>query len=173
MAIFIFSSKMYAPASGSRKLLGQRNPAHRGFRNVVFRARGWAELPPSSADRAAVVMIVCLADLVFLKVTELAAFGFAASDQMKQTSIQNVVVSLLRLAGIVALVATVHQVTLDRWVVVYLLTSLMGTGYAVWKGSLLWGHPATNLAALREDVVEGVFFSSPARPRRSITTSTR
>ena len=106
-----------------------------------------------------VVMIVCLADLVFLKVTELAAFGFAASDQMKQTSIQNVVVSLLRLAGIVALVATVHQVTLDRWVVVYLLTSLMGTGYAVWKGSLLWGHPATNLAALREDVVEGVFFS--------------
>jgi O-antigen/teichoic acid export membrane protein len=108
---------------------------------------------------ALVVIIVCLSDLVFLKVTELAAFGFAASDQMKQTSIQNVVVSLLRLAGIAALIVLVHQVTLERWVFVYLLTSLLGTGYAVWKGSLLWGRPSTDLAALREDVAEGVYFS--------------
>src|ERR1700753_2470959 len=48
-----------------------------------------------------VVTIVCVADLILLKVTELAAFGFAAMDRMKQTSIQNVVASLLRLAGIV------------------------------------------------------------------------
>jgi O-antigen/teichoic acid export membrane protein len=65
-----------------------------------------------------VVMIICFSDLVFLKVTELAAFGFAALDQMKQTSIQNVVVSSLRLAGIAALIALVHQVTLERWVLV-------------------------------------------------------
>src|SRR5271168_133911 len=105
-----------------------------------------------------VVTIVCVADLILLKVTELAAFGFAAMDRMKQTSIQSVVVSLLRLAGITALIALVHQVTLDRWVVVYLFTSLLGTSYAVWKGSLLWGRPAADLAALREDVAEGVFF---------------
>src|ERR1700722_2471849 len=106
-----------------------------------------------------VVMIICFSDLVFLKVTELAAFGFAALDQMKQTSIQNVIVSLLRLGGIAALIALVRQVTLERWVLVYMLTSLLGTGYAVWKGSLLWGRPSTNLAALREDVAEGVYFS--------------
>jgi O-antigen/teichoic acid export membrane protein len=41
-----------------------------------------------------VVMIVCFADLVLLKVTELAAFGFTALDRMKQTSIQNVVASV-------------------------------------------------------------------------------
>ena len=105
------------------------------------------------------VLMVCVADLVLMKVTELAAFGFAASDRMKQTSIQNVVVSLLRLAGIVALMATVHPVTLDRWVLVYLLTTLLGTIYAVAKGSQLWGRPATDLTALREDVAEGVFFS--------------
>ncbi len=106
-----------------------------------------------------VVMIICFSDLVFLKVTELAAFGFAALDQMKQTSIQNVVVSLLRLAGIAALIALLHQVTLERWVWVYVLTSLLGTSYAVWKGSLLWGRPRTDLAALREDVAEGVYVS--------------
>jgi O-antigen/teichoic acid export membrane protein len=42
---------------------------------------------------------------------------------------------------------------------VYLLTSLLGTVYAVWKGSQLWGVPAIDLPALREDVAEGVFFS--------------
>jgi O-antigen/teichoic acid export membrane protein len=106
-----------------------------------------------------VVIMVAVSDLVFLKVTELAASGFSALDRMTQTSIQSVVVSLLRLAGIATLMVTVHPVTLDRWVVVYLLTSLLGTAYAVAKGSQLWGRPATNFTAVREDVAEGVFFS--------------
>jgi O-antigen/teichoic acid export membrane protein len=106
-----------------------------------------------------VVTIVCVADLVLLKVTELAAFGFAALDQMKQTSIQNVVVSLLRLSGIVALVITAHPVTLNLWVLTYLLTTLMGTLYALMKGGQLWGRPVVDLRALREDAAEGVFFS--------------
>jgi O-antigen/teichoic acid export membrane protein len=105
------------------------------------------------------VTIVCFADLVLLKVTELAAFGFAALDQMKQTSIQNVVVSLLRLGGIVILVATAHPVTLDLWILTYLLTTLLGTLYAFLKGGQLWGHPVVDLRALREDAAEGVYFS--------------
>jgi O-antigen/teichoic acid export membrane protein len=105
------------------------------------------------------VTIVCVADLVLLKVTELAAFGFAALDQMKQTSIQNVVVSLLRLGGIVALVITVHPVTLNLWVLTYLLTTLLGTLYALMKGGQLWGRPVVDFRALREDAAEGVFFS--------------
>jgi O-antigen/teichoic acid export membrane protein len=94
-----------------------------------------------------------------MKVTELAAFGFTALDQMKQTSIQGAAVSLFRLAGIVTLMVTVRPVTLPRWVLVYLLTNLLGTIYAVVKGGQVWGRPATDLRALREDVVEGVFFS--------------
>lgn len=106
-----------------------------------------------------VVTIVCVADLVLLKVTELAAFGFAAMDRMKQTSIQSVVVSLLRLGGIVALVVTVHPVTLDLWVLTYLFTTLLGMLYALVKGGQLWGRPIVDLRALREDATEGVFFS--------------
>ena len=106
-----------------------------------------------------VVITVCVSDLVLLKVTELAAFGFTALDRMKQTSIQSVVVSLLRLAGIAALMAMVHTVTLDRWVWVYLVATLLGTIYAVAKGSQLWGPPHLDLPALRKDVAEGVFFS--------------
>jgi O-antigen/teichoic acid export membrane protein len=106
-----------------------------------------------------VVMIVCFADLVLLKVTELAAFGFTATDRMKQTSIQNVVASLLRLAGISALMITMRRVTLQRWVLVYLLTTFLGTVYAVRKGRQMWGRPCTDLVALREDTAEGVLFS--------------
>jgi len=103
--------------------------------------------------------IVCISDLVLVKVIDLAAFGFTALDRMTQTSIQSVVVSLLRLGGIATLIMVAHPVTLDRWAVVYLLTSLLGTAYAVAKGCQLWGRPATDLQALREDVTEGVFFS--------------
>jgi O-antigen/teichoic acid export membrane protein len=106
-----------------------------------------------------VVIVVCISDLIFMKITELASFGFAASNRMSQTSIQSVVVSLLRLAGITVLMLAAPRVTLDRWVLVYLLTSFLGTVYAMWKGSQLWGVPTFDLAALREDVAEGVFFS--------------
>jgi O-antigen/teichoic acid export membrane protein len=106
-----------------------------------------------------IVIIVCVSDLIFMKITELASFGFAASNRMSQTSIQSVVVSLLRLAGITVLMLAAPRVTLHRWVWVYLLTSFLGTVYAIWKGSQLWGVPTFDLAALREDVAEGVFFS--------------
>jgi O-antigen/teichoic acid export membrane protein len=106
-----------------------------------------------------VVLIVCFADLVFFRITELAAYGFTALDRMKQTSIQSVVISLLRLAGIATLMLMVHTVTLDRWVWAYLAATLLGTTYAVAKGSQLWGRPYLNLPALQKDVAEGVFFS--------------
>jgi O-antigen/teichoic acid export membrane protein len=106
-----------------------------------------------------VVTIVCVADLVLQKLTELAAFGFAALDQMKQTSIQSVVVSLLRLGGIVVLVAIAHPVTLNLWVLTYMLTTLLGTVYALVKGGQVWGRPVVDLRVLREDATEGVFFS--------------
>ncbi|HXP08525.1 MAG TPA: oligosaccharide flippase family protein, partial [Acidobacteriaceae bacterium] len=106
-----------------------------------------------------VVITVCISDLILVKLIDLAASGFTALDRMTQTSIQSVVVSLLRLGGIASLFATAHPVTLDRWVVVYLLTSALGTAYAVAKGWHFWGRPATDLHALRKDVTEGVFFS--------------
>ncbi len=106
-----------------------------------------------------IVIIVCLSDLVLMKITELASFGFAASNRMKQGSIQSAVVSLLRLIGIATLMGVVPRVTLDRWVWVYLLSSLLGMMFAIHKGNQLWGIPTLDLQVLREDVAEGVFFS--------------
>jgi O-antigen/teichoic acid export membrane protein len=106
-----------------------------------------------------VVVVVCISDLIFMKITELASFGFAACDRMKDTSIQSVVVSLLRLIAIAVLAVFVRPVSLSQWVWAYLLTSILGAGFAVYKGGQLWGRPRFQLTSLREDISEGVFFS--------------
>jgi len=106
-----------------------------------------------------VVLVVCVSDLIFMKMTELAAFGFAASDRMKDTSIQSVVLSFLRLLAIAILVVTIHSVSLSQWVWAYLATSILGTLYALYKGTQLWGRPIFQIATLREDITEGIFFS--------------
>ena len=106
-----------------------------------------------------VTLAVSFADLVLLKITELAASGFTALDRMRQTSVQSVVVSGLRLTGIVGLLSLARTVTLEQWVLVYLLTTLLGTIYAFVRATHCWGLPCTQLAALREDAAEGMFFS--------------
>src|ERR1700761_5895407 len=105
------------------------------------------------------LLLVAVSDLIWLKVSELAASGFTALGQMVQTSVQSVLICLLRLAGISLLIVTALPVTLDRWSLVYLLTSMGGSAYAVVKGSQYWGRPVTNMRALRNDVLEGVYFS--------------
>jgi O-antigen/teichoic acid export membrane protein len=106
-----------------------------------------------------VLVLVAVSDLVWLKMSELAASGFTALSRMTQTSIQSVVISLLRLIAIAGLMVTGRPVTLVRWAIVYLLTSLVGAAYAVVKGSQFWGRPVINVAALREDIAEGIYFS--------------
>jgi O-antigen/teichoic acid export membrane protein len=106
-----------------------------------------------------IVLAVCISDLIFMKITELAAFGFAASNRMKDTSIQSVVVGLLRLIAIGSLVLTFHSVSLSEWVWAYLASGILGTIYAVYRGTALWGRPKLQLTSLREDLSEGLFFS--------------
>jgi O-antigen/teichoic acid export membrane protein len=106
-----------------------------------------------------VVLMVCISDLVFMKIIDLSAFGMGATDRMKDLAIQSVVVSLFRLAAIVLLVAVMGKVSLSIWVWAYLGTSILATGYAVYKATRFWGAPTLNLSSLREDISEGIFFS--------------
>gem|GEM_PF-382118 len=102
---------------------------------------------------------VCLGELVFARLADLAAFGFSAIDRMKQTAIQNSVLSLLRLAAILGLVVFLPRITLNEWVIACLLTSVIGSLYAVWETSKAWGAPTFNFSAMKQDLSEGFFFS--------------
>ncbi|MGO8791720.1 MAG: oligosaccharide flippase family protein [Terriglobia bacterium] len=105
------------------------------------------------------IFIVALCDLVFMSIANLAAFGFAADGDMKQTAFQSFMIAGLRLAGIVFLVWRYHTVTLHQWVSAYVVTGILGAIYALWIASHRWGIPAWDASAAREDTREGIFFS--------------
>jgi O-antigen/teichoic acid export membrane protein len=108
-----------------------------------------------------VVLLLALSvsDLVLMRIIDLASFGFAASDRMGMTAVQNTTMSFLRVVGIVLLATLYHHVSLAQWIWTYLLTGAIGAAFAVQQGSALWGVPHTALSALWEDVREGWFFS--------------
>jgi O-antigen/teichoic acid export membrane protein len=102
---------------------------------------------------------ICLSDLITMRVIDLASFGFAASGRMSKTAVQNTTMSLLRVIGIVLLSARYSHVTIQQWTYVYLITGIIGAGFALQQGTSLWGLPQFSLAALWEDTREGCFFS--------------
>jgi len=105
------------------------------------------------------VSAICVSELILMRVIELASFGFAASGKMSKTAVQNTIMSLLRVIGIAALAARNHQVSIEQWTWVYLVTGIIGAGFALQQGSLLWGMPKISLPAMVEDAREGSFFS--------------
>ena len=110
-------------------------------------------------SQLSVIVAICAADLVFNKITELSSYGFAASCEMAETAIQNVVISVLRLLGIGCLVMSMQKVTLFSWSLVYLLATVVGTTYALVRGAQLWGRPRLHLHHLRNNVIDGTYFS--------------
>lgn len=106
-----------------------------------------------------VVGSVCISDLFLLRVIELASFGFAAVDRMKESAIQTVISSLPRLLAIGFLALWFHPVTLRQWAAGYTLATLVSTMYACYCANRIWGSPRFNWAALRADVTQGVYFS--------------
>jgi O-antigen/teichoic acid export membrane protein/glycosyltransferase involved in cell wall biosynthesis len=117
-------------------------------------ARLWLPSFPIS-----LVAAICLSDLILIRIIDLASFGFAASGKMSKTAVQNTVMSLLRVIGIVTLATIHHQVTIRQWTWVYLLTGVVGAAFALQQGSALWGAPRLSLHALIDDAREGSFFS--------------
>ncbi|MGA2570311.1 MAG: glycosyltransferase [Terracidiphilus sp.] len=107
----------------------------------------------------ALIAAICLSDLIFVRVIDLASFGFAASGKMSKTAVQNTTMSFLRVIGIVVLVACYRHVSIAQWAWVYLVTSIIGGAFAIQQGSALWGVPRVSFAALWRDAREGTFFS--------------
>jgi O-antigen/teichoic acid export membrane protein len=105
------------------------------------------------------VCAICLSDLILMRIIDLASFGFAASDRMSKTAVQNTTMSFLRVIGIVLLTTLYRQVSIQQWICVYLVTGIIGAAFALQQGGALWGVPEISLAALWQDVREGSFFS--------------
>lgn len=105
------------------------------------------------------ILMIAVSDLIFMRITDLAMFGFAADGNMKQTAFQGFLISLLRLIAIAVLAWKYGAVSFDQWIAGYALTGILAALYAIWKAFQQWGIPQIDLKAIREDIAEGVFFS--------------
>ncbi len=106
-----------------------------------------------------VIFVVAVCDLVFMRIADLAAFGFAATGSMKDTAIQGFIMSALRLVAIAFLSWRYHPVRFEQWILAYVLTGILGALYAVYKAWRMWGRPKWDSVAAREDALEGGYFS--------------
>jgi O-antigen/teichoic acid export membrane protein len=105
-----------------------------------------------------IVLWICISDLLLVRITELAAFGFGAIDRAKENMIQTVFASLLRLVSIMLLSVFLHPITLAWWVGMYVAASFVGALYSFQRANNLWGKPRMNLASFWEDLSEGLYF---------------
>jgi O-antigen/teichoic acid export membrane protein len=106
-----------------------------------------------------IVLWICISDLLLVRITDLAAFGFGAIDRTKENMIQTVFASLLRLVSIMLLSVFLHPITLAWWVGMYVAASLIGALYSFQRAHTLWGRPRMNFAGFWEDISEGLYFS--------------
>lgn len=106
-----------------------------------------------------VIFLVAICDLIFMRIADLAAFGFAATGSMKDTAIQGFIMSALRLGAIAFLSWRYHPVRFEQWILAYVVTGVAGAIYAIYKAWRMWGRPRWDGAAAREDAREGIYFS--------------
>lgn len=106
-----------------------------------------------------VVIPICVADLLLMRYIELALFGFAAVDHMKENAVQSVVSSLVRLIAAAVLAGLHGSITLQYWAFAYLVATFFSTCYALYRSHRLWGRPTFNWSDLKKDASEGIYFS--------------
>jgi O-antigen/teichoic acid export membrane protein len=105
------------------------------------------------------VFVVAISDLLFTKVSDVASQAFQAHDLMAKSAQLNVVSSLSRVIGAVALVVVYHRADAMMWSWIYLGASVLTTVIAMrWVNQQL-DHPVLALWRIKPELLEGCYFS--------------
>jgi len=107
-----------------------------------------------------VILCISVSDLVAVKFVELAAFAFQAFEMLSENAHLNVLISLTRLVGIVALALLIPHPNLRAWSIVYLGGSVFAGLIAVLWATVRLGRPQLKLSRIRGESVEGFTFST-------------
>lgn len=107
------------------------------------------------------ISLFCISDLILMRVTELATFGFRATNHMRKSAIQCITISVLRLSAI-GILDLYHCASPSNWAWAYFASSVGACGYALYDATVCWGVPEIKVSEWRRDVSEGIFFSISA-----------
>lgn len=104
-------------------------------------------------------ILVCLSDLLLVRVAELATFAFAALGQMGEAARMNVYITLSRLVGIVAVSAIQRHPTVREWTVAYTLGSAACFVYAMIRTTITAGGIQVCTRQAWKDIPESSLFA--------------
>ncbi len=115
-------------------------------------------LPP--AIPVSVILLVVASDLLVYRFVDVACLAFQSVEKLGWTANLNVFASLMRLAGIAAVVL-VHRPTVVAWSVAYLATSAVCALVAMYCVLARLARPAfSGLGRIRGELREGFWFST-------------
>lgn len=107
-----------------------------------------------------VIVLVSVADLIFSRLIECAAFAFQSIERLDVTAQLKIWAALMRLIGIAVLVAILHHPDASHWSFVYLLTTIIGATLGLVWVQMRIGRPRLSLGAIRGEFIEGLYFSA-------------
>ncbi len=105
------------------------------------------------------ILLICSADLIFVRVLDMAAFSFLAFEQLAMNARLNILISANRLLGVIAMALLIPKPTVLGWSFVYFTTGVISATIAVTLVKAKLGSPAINLARVRSECREGVYFA--------------
>ncbi len=107
-----------------------------------------------------VIVCVCISDLIFVKLLDVAAWAFQSFEMFSQNAQLNVLISMARLTGIGALALAVHRPTVAAWTAVYLAGSVVAACVGVVWVTARLGKPKLALHRIRGESAEGFCFAA-------------
>jgi O-antigen/teichoic acid export membrane protein len=105
------------------------------------------------------ITLVCISDLIFVRVLDLAAWAFQGIERLSVNAKLNVLISLTRLIGIAGLAVAIPHPTMRAWSVVYLAGSVAAALIAVIWVTRSLGRPKLALHRIPGEGTEGFYFS--------------
>jgi O-antigen/teichoic acid export membrane protein len=105
------------------------------------------------------VLFICVADLIFVRLLDMAASAFLAFEHLSMNARLNVLISAARLVGVMGLALFVRKPTVLQWSAVYLAAAILSAMVALMWVNLKLGPPKLNLSRMRSEYKEGIYFA--------------
>lgn len=120
---------------------------------------GVARLILPAAVPTVLIVLVGLADLVFVRMLDVSAQAYQGVQRLHRTAQVQLLLSPLRLAAAVALIMLVAEPTAMHWGGLYLISAVIGASVAVSMVSRELGRPELKPGHLRSELREGSLFA--------------
>jgi len=107
-----------------------------------------------------VIVLICLAELLFSKFTDAATMAFQAIERLDVVAQLKIVSALVRLAGIATLSALVHHCLAVHWSAVYLLTTIVGAAIGMAWVRVRIGKGSSKVDRSKLELRQGLYFAT-------------